>query len=60
MWDIAADFQALIVFAEHRYYGSSIPKGKGLRSYQYLSTEQVSIVIVEVHIALSKQSGLHD
>lgn len=43
MWDIAPQFNALIVFAEHRYYGDSLPYGADSFTnvnYQHLSAEQ--------------------
>jgi hypothetical protein len=44
MWEIAPDFKAMIVFAEHRYYGESLPFGKDsfsdLAHLGYLTSEQ--------------------
>ncbi|KAJ0980365.1 hypothetical protein J5N97_008620 [Dioscorea zingiberensis] len=46
VWEIAPLFDALVVFAEHRYYGKSMPFGskesayKDANSLSYLTTEQ--------------------
>lgn len=41
MWDNAREFGAMLVFAEHRYFGRSIPFRDEVRSHiKYLSTEQ--------------------
>jgi len=44
MWDIAPEFNATIVFAEHRFYGKTKPFGNesyaSLGNLGYLSSEQ--------------------
>uniref|UniRef100_A0A914YY98 Serine carboxypeptidase n=1 Tax=Panagrolaimus superbus TaxID=310955 RepID=A0A914YY98_9BILA len=44
MWDIAPQFNAAIIFAEHRFYGKTQPFGnnsyKEVKNLGYLSSEQ--------------------
>ena len=41
MWENAKEFGAMMVFAEHRYFGKSVPYGKDARNHlKHLSSEQ--------------------
>lgn len=58
MFDIAPEFNALIVFAEHRYYGESLPFGKDSFTHanlSYLSVEQALADYVEIILYLKPQ-----
>ena len=53
MWDIAPEFEAMLVFAEHRYYGDSLPFGKDSKSKDpskvgYLSSSQALMDYVDL------------
>ncbi|XP_045616290.1 lysosomal Pro-X carboxypeptidase [Procambarus clarkii] len=52
MWDIAPEFNAMVVFAEHRYYGVSMPYGNESFSEPkytgYLTSEQALADYVEL------------
>ena len=57
MWDIAEEFGALLVFAEHRYYGESLPFGPESRSKDplkvgYLSSSQALADYVDLITSL--------
>jgi len=59
MWDIAPEFGAMLVFAEHRYYGESLPFGADSRSKDplkvgYLSSSQALADYVDLITYLRK------
>lgn len=61
MWEIAPEFEALVVFAEHRYYGSSMPFGnKSFSAPQYLgylTSYQALADYVDLITILKKTDG---
>ncbi|CAJ0941657.1 unnamed protein product, partial [Mesorhabditis belari] len=57
MWDLAANFNAAVLFAEHRYYGASSPFGKendykNVATMAYLTSEQALADYAQLLISL--------
>jgi hypothetical protein len=60
MFDIASQFNALIVFAEHRYYGKTLPFGKESfkpEKIRYLTSQQALADYAVLLTFLRKQYG---
>ena len=63
MFEIAPIFQALVVFAEHRYYGKTLPFGDNsfdLDKIVYLSIEQALADYAVLLTQLKKNMNLTD
>ncbi|CAD6244258.1 GSCOCG00013311001-RA-CDS [Cotesia congregata] len=62
MWDIAPTFGALIVFAEHRYYGESKPFGNksfdNVKNLGYLTSQQALADYVDLIVHLKSDPSL--
>lgn len=63
MWKAAADMSAIVVFAEHRYYGKSMPFGdesyKDPEHLGYLSSEQALADYAELLTFLNPNTRRH-
>lgn len=62
-WDIAPEFNALLVFAEHRYYGASLPFGADSftnENYVHLSAEQALADYAQFLGSLKKNMSIPD
>jgi lysosomal Pro-X carboxypeptidase len=60
VWDLSIKFQAAVVFAEHRFYGKSMPFGdqsyRSLTNLGFLSSEQ-ALADYAMLIGLLKGNG---
>eukprot|EP00039_Didymoeca_costata_P025680 m.14105 g.14105 ORF g.14105 m.14105 type:complete len:555 (+) comp4990_c0_seq1:93-1757(+) len=61
MWENAHDFGALLIFAEHRYYGTSLPFNDGTKGcMSYLTTEQAMADFAYLIDNLRQQKGVQN
>jgi lysosomal Pro-X carboxypeptidase len=60
MWESAPDFGALLVFAEHRYYGESKPFANSSAHMQYLTAEQALADYAELITYLKRELKAED
>jgi lysosomal Pro-X carboxypeptidase len=63
MWEISKEFRAMVVFAEHRYYGDSMPYGNDSfndkKKLGYLTSQQAIADFVDVINHLREDSALN-
>lgn len=59
MWENAEDFGAMLIFAEHRYYGESLPFGdKTFEHMEWLTSEQALADYATLLRGFKKEKGL--
>ncbi len=58
IWDLAEKYSALVVFAEHRYFGESVPNITGMDSCMaYISSQEALADYLEVISYLRRERG---
>eukprot|EP00193_Tetraselmis_chui_P014009 CAMPEP_0177778850 /NCGR_PEP_ID=MMETSP0491_2-20121128/16202_1 /TAXON_ID=63592 /ORGANISM="Tetraselmis chuii, Strain PLY429" /LENGTH=478 /DNA_ID=CAMNT_0019298207 /DNA_START=295 /DNA_END=1728 /DNA_ORIENTATION=+ len=58
MWENALDFGAALIFAEHRYYGESLPFGPRSKEHpQFLTAEQAMADYAELILEFKREHG---
>lgn len=61
MWENAKEFGAMLIFAEHRYYGESLPFGADtFKHMQWLTTEQALADYASLIYDLKSKRSLED
>jgi lysosomal Pro-X carboxypeptidase len=61
MWENAERLGAMLIFAEHRYYGESLPFGKHTYKHmEWLSSEQALADYAALLFAFREERGLRD